>query len=173
MTKNTYTSRGKIWARNIEMRLVGVQQKFWALLKQRQLSVEIKEFKEAIQKEREIFVSKNGGTPSPWTLYDRCDMLWGCTPKSVDLPGAMDGGVSISCGPVVNLDDYYKPNNIDLYEDFITSNLDTLELIGYEAWDCEFVETMGPRQIDGEKITSYVHEMQDGQAPLKPTESPR
>ena len=85
----------------------------------------------------------------------------------------MDGGVSIPCGPIVNLDDYYKPNNIDLHEDFITSNLGTLELTAYEASDCGFVETLGPRQVDGENITSNVHEMQDGQTSLKPTESPR
>lgn len=128
--------------------------------------------KKRYKKERETFVSRSGGTPSSWTLYDRCDMLWGCTPKSVGLPGAMDGGVSIPNGLVVNLDDYYKPNNIDLNEYFITSNPCTPELTGYEALDCEFVEALGPRQVDGEKITGNVHGMQDGQAPLKSTESP-
>ena len=98
-------------------------------------------------------------------------MLWGCTPKSAGLPGAMDGGVSIPSGPVVNLDDYYKPNNIDLNEGFITSNPCTTELTGYEASDCEFVEALGPRQVDGEKIIGNVHRMQHGQAPLKPAAS--
>ena len=129
--------------------------------------------KKRYKKERKTFVSRSGCTPSPWTLYDRCDMLWGCTPKSADLPGAMDGGVSIPSGPVVNLVDYNKPNNIDLNEDFITSNPCTPGSTGYEASDCEFVEALGPKQGDGEKITSNVHGMQDGQTSLKPTESPR
>lgn len=81
--------------------------------------------------------------------------------------------MSIPSGPVVNLDGYYESNNIDLNEDFITSNPDTPKLTGYEALDCEFVEALGLRQVDGEKITGNVYEMQDGQAPLKPTKSPR
>ena len=117
--------------------------------------------------ERETFVSPSEGTLSPWTLYDRYDMLWGCTPKNVDLSKAMGGGVSSPSGHVVNLDDYYKPHNIDLNEDFITSNLDTPELIGYEISDCEFVEALGPRQVDGENVTGNVHGMQEGQTSPK------
>ena len=94
--------------------------------------------KKRYKKERETFVSRSGGTPSSWNLYDRCDMLWGCTPKSVGLSGAMDGGLSIPSGHVVNLDDYYEPSNIDLNEDVRTSNPCTPELTGYEASDCEF-----------------------------------
>jgi len=86
-------------------------------------------------------------------------MLWSCTPKSAGLPGAMDGRVSIPSSLVVNLDDYYELNNINLNEDFIISNPCTPELTRYEASDCEFVEALGPRQVDGENITGNVHGM--------------
>ena len=94
---------------------------------------------------KDILVSRSRCTSSPWTLYNRYDMLWDCTSNNVVLPGAMDGKISISFGVVVNLNDYYETNNIDINEDFITSNPNSPELTEYETSDCKKFEVLDPR----------------------------
>lgn len=146
--KYIHIQRGNLGKRHWNEIVLEFNKKCDLALTKEQCRSKLDNLKKRYKKERENFVTTSGGIPSTWDLYDRCDILWGCTPKGAGIPGGMDSGVPIPLGRTVNLDDYF-----DLNEDCVPSNPSTPNLNGYEASpDSAFVEGVGSREEEGEKV---------------------
>lgn len=167
--KYFHIERGNFKKRHWVELVAEFNQKSGLLLTKENCRSKLDNLKKKYKSERELVVNASGGIRSTWDMYERCDILWGCTPKQAGLPGGMDGGISVPSGHVVNLNDNYEPGSFDLNEDCITSNPSSPhDTTGYVASDCEFTELNGSTR-GGDQIGTPTRDARE----TEPVESPR